>query len=296
MFFSSVYFFLEAIKNLYRNLWMSIASIGVVAITLLMLGGFMIVSLNTTYLTGYVKEQVEIVLYISENASTMDRNELHRKLSDHSGLAEVRFVSREEAMERLREQFGEQGDFLEGYESAEHNPLPDSYEIRVIDPETVSEIALELESYPGVEDVNYGREVVEKLFSATRVIQMVIMILMAGLAVTAIFLISHTIRLNVYIRRKEIMIMKYVGATNWFIRWPFLLEGFILGLLGASLPLLVLYFIYDAAYNLMVNNIAFFELISLPVIMNELLIYLLPLGIGLGVFGSLLSMGRFLRV
>ena len=296
MFFSSVYFFLEAIKNLYRNLWMSIASIGVVAITLLMLGIFMIVSLNATYITELVKNQVEIVLYVSENASAYDRSELHRKLNGHSGLAEVRFVSREEAMERLREQFGEQGDFLEGYESAEHNPLPDSYEIRVIDPETVSKIALELETYPGVENVNYGREVVEKLFSATRVIQMVGMVLMAGLAVTAIFLISHTIRLNIYIRRKEIMIMKYVGATNWFIRWPFLVEGFILGLLGAFLPLLALYYIYGKTNDLLIDNILFFELISLPVIMNELLMYLLPLGVGLGVIGSLLSMGRFLRV
>ncbi len=273
---------------------MSIASIGVVIVTLLMLGGFMVLSLNIRHITDTVKEQVEIVVYIDDEATTAERNELHEKLTAHSDLKEVRFVSRQEALYRLQEQWG---DLLEGYDAAAENPLRDSYEISIVVPESVASVSAELEQYPGVGSVFYGEGMVENLFAVTKVLQIVGLILMVGLAVTAVFLIAHTIKLTVYIRSKEIMIMKYVGATNWFIRWPFILEGLTMGFLGAVLPLAALYFIYQASVDWVVaSNLLFLSLIPVPVILFELAKYLVPLGTGLGILGSVFSMGRFLRV
>lgn len=284
----------EALRNLYRNKWMTIASVGVVVVTLLMLGGFMMINFNLAHITEDVKKQVEIVLYIDEEAAAEERDALQEKLMAHSSLAEVRFVHRSEAMERLKEQLG---DIVEGYEGAEDNPLRDSYELRTHRPEAVGEVANELKKYPAVAEVNYGKSTVEKLFSATRAVQVIGLALMIGLAVTAIFLIAHTIRLTVFIRRREIMIMKYVGATSWFIRWPFVLEGMLIGALGAALPLAALYYIYQASLEWVAsNNLMFLTLLPLPFVMAELVKYLVPLGTGLGILGSAFSMDRFLRV
>ncbi|NLA04801.1 MAG: ABC transporter permease [Firmicutes bacterium] len=284
----------EALRNLYRNKWMTIASVGVVVVTLLMLGGFMMINFNLNHITEDIKKQVEIVLYIDEEAAAKKHDELNGKLMAHSSLAEVRFVPRSEAMERLKEQLG---DIVDGYEGAEDNPLRDSYELRTHRPEAVGKVAKELKNYPAVAEVHYGESTVEKLFTATRAIQVVGLILMFGLAVTAIFLIAHTIRLTVFVRRREIMIMKYVGATNWFIRWPFVLEGMLIGALGAALPLAALYFIYQASLEWVAsNNLMFLTLLPLPFVMTELVKYLVPLGTGLGILGSAFSMDRFLRV
>lgn len=284
----------EALRSLYRNKWMTIASIGVVVVTLLMLGGFMLVNLNLNHITENVKEQVEIVLYVEDTATLAERNELREKLVAHSSLAEVRFVSRDEALQRLKKQMG---DIVEGYETAEENPLPDSFELRTHHPESVGAVAEELARYPAVAKVDYGKATVDRLFTATRAVQLVGLFLMVGLAITAIFLIAHTIKLTVFIRRREIMIMKYVGATNWFIRWPFVLEGLIIGLLGAVLPLAGLYYIYLASLEwVAANNLMFLTLLPASPIMGELSKYLIPLGTGLGILGSAFSMDRYLRV
>jgi cell division transport system permease protein len=284
----------EAFRSLYRNRWMSIASVGVVVVTLLMLGTFMMISLNITHITDVVKSQVEIVVYVDENAAPDQQSQLQARLTAHSELSEVRFVSREEALQRLQ---GQLGDLLEGYEVDEENPLRDSYEIRTVVPESVTEIAQELEGYPAVASVYYGQGVVENLFNVTRALQLVALGLMVLLAVTAVFLIAHTIKLTVYIRSREIMIMKYVGATNWFIRWPFVLEGLTLGLLGALLPLIILFYLYQLSVDWVVaNNLLFLSLLPVSAIMFELAKYLVPLGTGLGILGSSFSMGRFLKV
>lgn len=290
------YFLGEAFKSIYRNFWVSIASVGVVMITLLMLGALVVLNRNIDFITETVKQQVEIVLYIGDEASLEERQELRRQLVGNTALAEVRFVSREEALARLKEQFAEQGEFLSGYDTADTNPLRDSYEVHTVIPETVPKVAREFESYPAVGEVFYGQGYVETLFTTARAIQMTGFILMAALGVTAIFLISHSIRLAVLLRRREIMIMKYVGATNWFIRWPFVIEGLILGVFGSLLPLAALYHVYGHALAWVGANLPFVNPVPAPVLMFELVQHLLPLGVGLGVLGSAFSMSRFLRV
>lgn len=291
---SFVYILAETVKGLYRNRWMCFTSTGVVAVTLLMLGLFMIVNLNLGHITEAVKDQVEIVVYIDNEADYSTVTGLGRKLAGHAEIQEITFVSSEEHLGRLRSQLG---GMLEGYDTALENPLLASYEVRTFLPESVVELAAEIETYPGVSAVFYGQGYVESLFALTGVVQMIGLALMFGLAVTAVFLISHTIKLTVMMRQKEITIMKYVGATNWFIRWPFLLEGFLMGFVGALLPLVLLYYIYEASVDwVLANDLMFIRLLPLQLIMVELATYLVPLGTVLGVLGSAFSMGRFLRV
>ncbi len=289
-----IYILAETFKGLYRNRWMCITSTGVVVVTLLMLGLFMLINMNVGHITDTVKEQVEIVVYIDDSANQDSVDQLQQMLVAHSGLQEIRYVSSAEHMSRLQQQLG---GMLEGYDTMEDNPLLASYEIRTVVPEAVGSIAAEIETYPAVSDVFYGQGYVEDLFALTGVIQIVGLALMAGLAITAVFLISHTIRLTVMMRKREITIMKYVGATNWFIRWPFLLEGLLMGFIGAALPLVALYYTYGHAVAwVAINNLLFLSLLPSEVIIVELAKFLLPLGIGLGVLGSSFSMGRFLRV
>lgn len=284
----------ETFKGLYRNRWMCLTSTGVVAVSLLMLGLFMLINMNVAHITDLVKEQVEIVIYIDDQASRDTVDALKQKLQDNPGVLEARYISSEEHMNRLRQQLGRA---LEGYDTELDNPLLASYEVKVVVPESVAELAAEFQTYPGVAEVFYGQGYVEKLFSVTRVLQLIGLALMAGLSVTAVFLVAHTIRLTVMMRKKEIAIMKYVGATNWFIRWPFLLEGLLMGLLGSIIPLVALYYIYRYSLDwVSANNLVFLALLPVESVMLELVKYLLPLGTGLGILGSSFSLGRFLKV
>jgi cell division transport system permease protein len=292
---SLLYFLAEALKSIVRNGWMSIASTGVVAITLFILGSFMVLSVNVNLVTQDIKEQVQIALYIDETASEETRAELERLLIRHPQLEQVRFISKEDALTRLKQQLGDRAYLLEGYEDMD-NPLRDSYELRTIIPEDISEVAREVSNYPGVGYLDYGSQVVDPLFKFTGLLRWIGLAFMSGLAVTAIFLIAHTIRLTVYIRRKEIMIMKYVGATDWFIRWPFIFEGLILGLFGAVIPIIILFYSYQVADVWMQSNIIFIALIPPHEIINEMVKILIPLGISLGVIGSFISVRKFLKV
>lgn len=273
---------------------MCITSTGVVVVTLLMLGLFMLVNLNVGHITETVKEQVEIVVYLEDGIDRTTLSRLQQQLASHEEIAAISYVSSEEHMSRLQRQLG---GMLEGYDSGLANPLLASYEVRTLVPEAVVPLAEEIEQYPGVAAVFYGQGYVESLFAVTSVIQFIGFALMIGLAVTAVFLISHTIKLTVMMRKKEITIMKYVGATNWFIRWPFVLEGLLMGLIGAILPLGALYYLYSAALDwVLSNNLLFLSLLPAQVVLIELAVYLLPLGTALGALGSTFSMGPFLRV
>ena len=293
---SLLYFWAEALKSIIRHGWMSIASIAVVAVTLLILGSFMVINFNLANITQEVKEQVQIVLYLEEDVQADIKEELERKLFSHEQLEEIRFVSREDAMDRLRTQLDEHSYLLEGYQEDGENPLRPSFELSTRIPEDVGIVAQEVEEYPGVAYADYGSGVVEPLFQFTGVVRWVGLAFMAGLAVTAVFLIAHTIRLTVYIRREEIMIMKYVGATNWFIRWPFIFEGLLLGLLGGIIPIVIIYYGYHGAFEWMHDNIYFITLLDPGDIITTVVKVLIPLGLILGALGSVISLRRFLKV
>lgn len=290
---NGLYYIKEACHSIYRNGWMSFASIVVVAVTLFILGSFILLNINVEYIAEDIKQQVEIVVFVDELLTPEELDSLRVSLIRMAKVEEVRFVSRENALERLKEQLGP---LLEGYEENERNPLRDSFEIRTIIPEDIPAVAAEVSKLPGSARVDYGRGVVEQLFSITGAVRWVGLVFMAGLALTAMFLIANTIKLTVNARAKEIMIMKYVGATEWFVRWPFFIEGIMLGFFGALLPTILLVLIYRRAVAWASLNLHFLPLASPDTVIIELARLLLVLGTVIGSIGSLISMRRFLRV
>lgn len=209
-------------------------------------------------------------------------------------MKESEFVSREEALDRLREQFGERQDLLDFVE--EMNPLRHSFEIKAEEAEQVKVVAQEVGRIEGVAEVKYRQEVVERLFSLTRSIRIAGLVLVVLLLMATVFLISNTIRLTVFARRREIGIMKLVGATDWFIRWPFILEGILLGVLGTLVSVLILRRLYDWVVASIYSSLPFIPVIPPEGIMQPLILLLFGLGFFVGAFGSLVSLRRFLRV
>lgn len=295
---NSVYYLKEAARGVWRNGWMSFASIVVVVLTLLILGSFTLINLNIHAITEDIKNQVEIVAYLDEEfEEDYNIQRLRTEIIQLSGVQEVTFVSKEEALERLREQLGDHSGITEGLE---RNPLPSSFEVRPQDPEKIADVAKAIARLAGIESVDYGQNVVEQLFAVSRVIQGFGYIVIGLLAVISLFLIANTIKLTVYARRHQINIMKFVGATDWFVRWPFILEGVILGLLGAVITYLILFYGYGVLYfqagAWMFQHFLSLNLIVPEVAGRELLKILFVMGIGIGAVGSGISVRKFLKV
>lgn len=287
------YFFKETLRSIFRNGWMSFASIAVVTVTLFILGSFMLLNINVEHITQDIKDQVEIIAYVDEELSGSEVEQLRVTVIQLANVEEVRYVSKEQALERLRDQLGE---LVAGYEEGDRNPLRDSFEIRTQIPEDIPAVAQKLQTLTGIARVDYGTDVVDKLFRFTGAVRWVGLAFMGGLAFTALFLIANTIKLTVNARAKEIMIMKWVGATEWFIRWPFVIEGIVLGGVGALLPALTLVYLYREIVAWTKVNLFFLPLVPPEMILASIIKLLLLLGITIGGLGSLLSMRRFLKV
>ncbi len=290
------YFLLVSLKSLVRNRWMSLASIGVVSITLFLLGVFIIVNYNVDIFARQVKEQVEVIVYVKDDVSQAHTERLRVQIIEIPEVREVRYVSRREALERLKESFGDKAYLLEGYEDDEMNPLRDSFEIRTTVPEDIPVVAQRILSFSAVDWVDYGEDILERLFTVTQGIRTGVFFFAVILGLTALFLIANTIKLTVINRSDEIRIMKYVGATDWFIRWPFLFEGMIMGLLGAIIPLVALNYGYGIMVDWLQGQVMFLAFVPSQVVMYEVFQVLVPLGVIIGGVGSMFSTHRFLKV
>lgn len=288
------YFIQEVFLSLKRNNWMSAASIGTVAVSLFVLGVFLILVLNMNRLASSLESQVQISVYLADDLKKADRDDLAFDIKNMQGIESIKFVSRDEAKERLAQRLGDQKYLLDAL--GEQNPLPDAFELTVKQPDMVETAAKAIEKMPGVEAAKYGQDVVENLFAITRLMRIFGVALMLLLAGATLFIISNTIRLTVFARRKEIAIMKYVGATDWFIRWPFLLEGIVLGFVGGIIAALVLRSFYAAMAAKIYDTLAFFPLMPQYPFMNYVAIAIILSGMAIGAIGSTISLKRFLKV
>ena len=291
---TSEYFIAEVLRSLKRNSWMSFASIGTVAVSLFVLGVFLILVLNMNRMASALESQVQISVYLEDNLKKADIDSLEKDINNMQGIETVKFVSRDEAKERLAERLGDQKYLLDAL--GDKNPLPNAFEITVARPDMVETAANTLDKMAGVESAKYGQDVVEHLFDITRLMRIFGLLLMVLLAGATLFIISNTIRLTVFARRKEIAIMKYVGATDWFIRWPFLLEGVVLGFIGGLIAAVALRSFYAAMAAKIYNTLAFFPLMPQYPFMNYVAIAIILAGMVIGATGSTISLKRFLKV
>ena len=288
------YFVKEAAISLKRNNLMSFASITTVAISLLILGLFLIMVMNLNNMAAHLESQVQINVYLEDNLSEAERYEIGNNIKKIKGVEEITFVTKDEAIERFRERLGEQKYLLDALDDA--NPLPYSYEVKLTLPEQVKSAAAEIAEYPGVKTAKFGQEAIEQLFKLTHMIRVFGVVLILFLVFATLFIISNTIRLTVFARRKEIGIMKYVGATDWFIRWPFIMEGMALGFGGALIATLVLRTSYSAITNQIYQSFMFLPLIPQYPFLNNLTILLIVLGMIIGALGSAISLKKFMKV
>ena len=288
------YFVREVCISIKRNNWMSFASISTVAVSLFVLGMFLIIVLNMNRMASMLESQVQINVYLDDKLKGSEIDDLEDDLKKMQGIESVQYVSREDAIVRLRERLGDQKYLLDAL--GDKNPLPNAFEVTVKQPTMVETAAKAIEKFGGVESVKYGQDVVEHLFDMTRLVRIFGFTLMLLLAGATLCIISNTIRLTVFARRKEIAIMKYVGATDWFIRWPFLLEGVVLGFFGGVLASIALRSIYGLITAKVYSTLAFLPLIPQYPFVNFISLVMVLSGMGIGALGSTISLKRFLKV
>ena len=288
------YFIKETYKSIRRNGFMSFASISTVAVSLLVLGMFLMIFLNTNNLAQYLENQVQISVYMQDSATDKELASVKDKLTKMPGVVKVTQVNKQQALERFKKRLGDQEQLLNSL--GKENPFPNSFEVQVDNPDRIKVLTPQIGQLPKVETAKFGQEVVEHLFQLTKILRLGGIVLVVFLAMATLFIISNTIRLTVFARRKEVIIMKYVGATDWFIRWPFLLEGMTLGFFGAVVAFVLITSIYARLLDRIHATLAFLPLLPTSPLLLYVDLFLLAAGTGIGALGSYISLRKFLRV
>ncbi|WP_159454697.1 permease-like cell division protein FtsX [Garciella nitratireducens] len=290
-------FIRDAIHNIWRNSWMSVASIASVVAVLIILGFVLIFMGNIQNAASAVEDTIELKAFLDVNISKEKVKEIEKQLNSYDKIQDITLETKEEALKNFSQQLGHRQDLLEGLE--ENNPLQNAYIISLKDPNQAEEVAKYIKKIDGIEEVKYGEEVVDKLLQSTQFIKAATFVLTVILAGVSIFVISNTIKITVFSRRREINIMKYVGATNWYIRWPFIIEGGILGVIGALFSILILaygyYYVIGAIQNTSFS-LVMSALVPAGEMMGTVTLLFLNFGLLIGIFGSILSIRKFLRV
>lgn len=284
----------EAFKSLGRNGWMSLAAISAVAVTLLLVGSFIAMLMNVNKLASDVENDVSVRVYVDLAASEDEQKELGEQLEKLDHVSSVKFRTREQELTQVVGTYGDEFNLFKGDE----NPLHNVYVLNTTEPEFTKQVAADAEKMELVSQANYGGAEADALFDTMRTVRNVGAIIMVALILTAVFLISNTIRITIFSRRTEIEIMKLVGATNWFIRWPFVIEGALIGLIGAVIPTAILSAVYVYGFDIISGFFegTYFSLLTPTPFLYQLGGLILGIGVVIGAAGSILSIRRFLKV
>lgn len=285
----------DAGKSLKRNRAMSTAAIATVAATFFVLGLFMLTILNIQQMMKEVESKVEIKVVLKNDIKINEQKEIEKAIKDTPGVQDVSFESKGEALENLRRQLGEKHKSLvEGLD--QDNPMPTSFIIKVEKPEIVATVVENIKDMPGIDVVKDGKEIVDKIIAISNTIKWVGVSIFAILIGVSLFLIGNTIKLTVYSRRREIGIMKYIGATDWFIRWPFVIEGAVIGIIGALIANTLLYFGYNYIFSKVSSQIIIMQLVNPLYILKTMVGEFFLGGILIGIIGSIMAIRKFLAV
>jgi cell division transport system permease protein len=286
----------EGVKNVGRNGWMTVASIVSLSVTLLILGSFLILAFNINHITTNVESGMELRVFLRLDATEQDVRNVEQAIQKMPQVEETTFVPGDEALDRLIASLGEDGAHFEDFK--DEQVLPHVFVVRTAVPQDLYQVAEEIRKLPAVDKVNDGGETTRTLFQVTGMIRNAGLVFIVGLAFTALLLIINTIRMTISMRKQEIEIMKLVGATNAFVRWPFFVEGVLLGLIGACIPILILSFGYNRLLQYVMEKLQlpFFDLLPITPLMLQISLILLGIGALIGFWGSLISMRRFLKV
>lgn len=291
------FFIRESFRSIKRNRTMSIAAITSVIASLLVIGIFFIIVLNIDYAATKLESQIEMMVYLNDGLSESIISTMNTEIKSINGVKSVEFISKDVALRNLEKNWGENSYLLEGLDG--DNPLPDAFMITLADPSQASSVAMSVSSISNIEKVVYGKEELEKLLNTTYVLRMSSLVIISILLFISVFIIANTIKLTLYARKREIGIMKYVGATDWFVRMPFIIEGIIVGLIGACAASVILGAGYYYCANLVKNQMIGFMSISLMPfnkIAVSMVVLLIMVGVVIGAAGSFISVRKFIKV
>ena len=288
----------EGIRNTFKNKKSTLSAILVMCISMLIFGLFFVLGENINHIMETVEDAQAIQVFVTYDATDEEIELLGEQIKKINGVdaSKVEFLSKEEGFAKYLERYGDKAYLLEPYADV----VTDSYVISFTDLKLAEQVEAEIAALDNVKNITSANETMQKLVAITNGIRIVTIVILAGLIIGAIFIISNTIKLTVYARRKEISIMKYVGATNSFIRWPFIVEGIIIGVISAAVSILIV----GGGYKIIatqllessvVQNLGI-TLVSFADMFNMLIIVYLALGIGIGVLGSAISMRKYLEV
>ncbi len=297
MFRALGYFLTRGFKNIWGNRLMSVASAGIVAASLILFGIFLLAGLNINALLRQVEDQCEINVYLAPDAGGATLNQIEGDLRAIPGVREVRFFSREERLERAKETTYQGKEYmLEDLET--DNPLRDSYILSVEQLSQAQQVAALASDVQGVDEVQNRQDLVERIRGITDVIQRIGLWMMLALGLVAMFIVANTIRLGLLSRSREVNVMRFVGASNWYIRGPFMVEGILLGIIGAVLAAILVLWGYRAGIRMLDQTMqsSMLQLLNASEVWFTISASFLGIGAGIGLLGSGISIRKYLKV
>ena len=284
-------------KSMWRNRGMGVASISSISAVLVILGFVLILIMSISALVVDVQNKFdEVEVFLSQEVTEENKKEIEDFVEKQDAVTSIEYISQEDAIQIMKEQWGDQADLLDGIEE---NTLPDSYILKVKDIQDTENIVDKIDEMQGVDKISYHKEIIDKLTTLANYIRVGGIAVIAILIAISVFIISNTIKLTVLSRRREINIMKYVGATNAYIKTPFVLEGILFGIVAALISIVIVYFGYGYLFDSINDRLyVLFSVILVPpeTILKDIAIMFLVIGSGIGALGSMVSMRKHLNV
>ena len=288
----------EGFRNVLKNKKSTGASLMIMCATMIIFGLFFIIGENINHIMNELEMQQGMQVFIKEEATEKEISELGDKINALSGVNQVEFVSKEDALKQMKEKVGDKQFLLSGYD--ENNPFPASYVVTLTDLKESDNVQKEIETFDNIKSIQKRGDTVNALLRVANFVRILSGAILILLVVISIFIIANTIKLTVHARRREISIMKYVGATNNFIRWPFIVEGIIIGVVAALISIMLLGVLYNVVSNKILSiagsNIINISLLTFSDMFTLIIVVYLALGIGIGTLGSMISMRKYLDV
>ncbi len=289
------YFVMQGVRGLVSNSLMTLASVGIVIASLVLFGVFVLLGMNINSVGQQIERQCEINVYMPNDMSRDNVRAIGSQLSEIEYVKEAQLYTKEERLQNYKEGIHQdQAEVITTLE--EDNPLRDAYVLSLTDVRKANEVAQAAAKIKGVEEVTNRQDLIKTILSITNTVKHVSIWLLIILASISVFIISNTIKLGMFSRRKEINIMKFVGATDWFIRWPIIIEGMLLGAVGAALAAIVVMFGYGSVFGTIQEFMGSIELLNASQVANVIVIGFLVMGIGIGMAGSAMSIRKHLHV
>jgi len=292
------YILKEGAINAYRNKLMSLASVSIVVATLVIFGVLLLVALNLRINLDILKNQPQLEAYCYTELDDVQIKQIENTIKENNKVASYQIVTKDQALQKMKDKLANDATILDGYDAS---IFPVSFIIKLKDSAYATEVVKSLETTSGIEKVSYSQRLIDVISKVSYWTQLICGFMIIIFLMVSVFIISNTIKLTVFARRREISIMKYIGATDWFIRWPFVVEGVIIGIIGVIIAFIISSLGYNEleskfSKDMLNVSMEFLKLINIREVWLQIVAFYSAIGISVGAFGSFLSIRRYLRV